>query len=78
MGRHHHNALLLITLLTVIIFVTGASKKKQPDTPPDLAQDTPAAPEKPAFVGSETCQACHEDIYNGLAKSPHHMDRDHA
>ncbi len=25
------------------------------------------------YVGSTTCQACHEDIYNALAKSPHHI-----
>lgn len=24
-----------------------------------------------AYVGSETCQACHEDIYNAFLKSPH-------
>ena len=61
MGRHHHNALLLITLLIVVVLITGASTKKGPDT----------GPEKPAYVGSETCQPCHEDIYNAFAKSPH-------
>jgi len=25
------------------------------------------------YAGSETCKICHEDIYNGLAKSPHHV-----
>ena len=25
-----------------------------------------------ARVGSEACQACHEDIYNAFAKNPHH------
>jgi len=24
------------------------------------------------YVGSSTCQACHEDIFNAIAKSPHH------
>jgi len=33
-----------------------------------------AAPTLPAgYVGSETCNGCHEDIYNGIAKSPHHV-----
>ncbi len=27
----------------------------------------------PGYVGSETCNGCHEDIYNGVAKSPHHV-----
>jgi DmsE family decaheme c-type cytochrome len=31
-----------------------------------LAQDKP-----PEFVGSETCQACHEDTYISLMRSPH-------
>jgi DmsE family decaheme c-type cytochrome len=30
------------------------------------------APPSP-YVGSSTCQACHEDIFNALAKSPHHI-----
>ena len=31
------------------------------------------APDKPAeYVGSETCQACHEDIYKAFQKNPHH------
>jgi DmsE family decaheme c-type cytochrome len=30
-----------------------------------------AAPQDPAFAGSETCQTCHEDIYKALLKSPH-------
>jgi DmsE family decaheme c-type cytochrome len=35
----------------------------------------PASPEanKPAeYVGSETCQTCHEDIYKAFQKNPHH------
>jgi len=32
-----------------------------------------AGPPLPAgYVGSDTCQACHEDIFNNVAKSPHH------
>lgn len=36
--------------------------------PAVAAQDPPKPPE---YAGSETCQTCHEDIYNGLLKSPH-------
>jgi DmsE family decaheme c-type cytochrome len=39
---------------------------------------TPAAPPpaptpSPAYVGSETCQPCHEDIYNAFQKNPHKL-----
>src|SRR5579863_352913 len=30
----------------------------------------PALPN--GYVGSEVCQACHEDIYDAFQKSPHH------
>jgi DmsE family decaheme c-type cytochrome len=33
----------------------------------------PAQPAQPAYVGSQTCQPCHEDIYNALLKSPHQL-----
>src|SRR5215831_11947599 len=42
------------------------------------AQQTTGAPasaeaNKPAeYVGSETCQTCHEDIYKAFQKNPHH------
>jgi DmsE family decaheme c-type cytochrome len=35
-------------------------------------QPAPAPASPPAYVGSETCQACHEDIYNAFQKNPHH------
>ncbi|MEP7363372.1 MAG: DmsE family decaheme c-type cytochrome [Acidobacteriota bacterium] len=47
--------------------------------PPLLAQE-PAKPaaepakadeSKPTYVNSETCQACHEDIFNAFTKNPH-------
>src|ERR1022692_3822094 len=44
------------------------------------AQEKPAAPaapppqNKPAeFVGSTTCQMCHEDIFNAFQKNPHQI-----
>ena len=45
---------------------------------PAGAQTTPApaapAPSAPtAYVGSEACQPCHEDIYNAFQKSPHKL-----
>src|SRR5690242_7660601 len=42
------------------------------------AQDKASAPApsnqpaKAEYVGSETCQACHEDVFNAFQKNPHH------
>jgi DmsE family decaheme c-type cytochrome len=33
----------------------------------------PATSASPAYVGSETCQTCHEDIYNAFQKNPHKL-----
>jgi DmsE family decaheme c-type cytochrome len=41
------------------------------------APSSPAAPapqaaaSEPTYVGSQTCQSCHEDIYNAFLKTPH-------
>jgi len=42
------------------------------------APTQPAAENKPAeFVGSATCQGCHEDIFNAFQKNPHEaVDKD--
>jgi DmsE family decaheme c-type cytochrome len=44
------------------------------------AQDKPGAPASPApenkpqeYVGSQTCQMCHEDIFNAFQKNPHQI-----
>src|SRR6476660_7863292 len=45
----------------------GCQAYAQPaPTDSKAAQNPPAA-----FVGSEVCQACHEDIFNAIQKSPH-------
>jgi DmsE family decaheme c-type cytochrome len=86
MRRITTNPLLLPVLLLAAIALTGAAAQQEktaaPAAPPTTgaaaeaakpAEAAPAAPEKPAFSGSETCQACHEDIYNAFVKSPHHI-----
>jgi DmsE family decaheme c-type cytochrome len=52
---------------------TPAPDSKDAAKPAEVAPAAPAAAEKPDFVGSETCQACHEDIFNAWMKSPHHI-----
>lgn len=39
----------------------------QAEKPPSA----PATPEKSTFIGTETCQVCHEDIVKAFAKNPH-------
>src|SRR6058998_608610 len=36
-------------------------------------QQAPADHQPAAYVGSEVCQACHEDIFNAIRKSPHQV-----
>ena len=43
----------------------GAQDQKSASTPPK------EAPKPAEFVGSETCQGCHEDISNAFQKNPH-------
>src|SRR5579863_6374594 len=37
------------------------------------AASSQAGAQPPGFAGSDTCKVCHEDIYNGQAKSAHHQ-----
>jgi len=56
-----------------------APRPQQPVPSPDpqakptaVASGAPAAPAVPkTYVGSDTCQACHEDIFNAFQKDPH-------
>jgi DmsE family decaheme c-type cytochrome len=36
-------------------------------------QNAPANSAPATYVGSETCRACHEDIFNAFTKNPHHL-----
>ena len=56
----------------VMLLVTSGSAQDKPPGAP--ATPAPAADNKPAeFVGSTTCQMCHEDIFNGFQKNPHQV-----
>jgi DmsE family decaheme c-type cytochrome len=44
----------------------GAQEKASAPAPP-------APPTKAEFVGSTTCQGCHEDTFNSFQKNPHHQ-----
>jgi DmsE family decaheme c-type cytochrome len=38
-----------------------------------MKQEQPAAQQPSGYAGSETCQACHEDIYKQYATTAHHV-----
>src|ERR1051326_8376000 len=51
----------------VFVFLTIGRAQVKPAAPA-----APAAETKPAeFAGSQTCQMCHEDIFNAFQKNPH-------
>ena len=53
------------------LFLIAASAQEKATAPAPAA--APVAANKPAeFVGSETCQFCHEDIFKAFQKNPHH------
>lgn len=72
--------LLLLTMLAAAMTSTPAwgaqDKPGAPAQPPPQQAQAPAAPteNKPAeYVGSTTCQGCHEDIFNAFQKNPHQV-----
>ena len=63
--RQAVHTLRLAALASLSILVAGAQDK------PASAAVSPSDNKAAEYVGSSTCQGCHEDIYNGLLKSPH-------
>jgi DmsE family decaheme c-type cytochrome len=58
-------------LLCWSLYGAQAAPAQAPEAKPAAAQP---ADNKPAtYVGSETCQTCHEDLFNAVQKSPHAM-----
>jgi len=71
--------LTIILLLGVQGGRAADSQAAQQAKPAGAAQPAVQTPEKPAeppkpaeYVGSDTCQGCHEDIFNAFQKNPHH------
>ncbi|MBZ5577839.1 MAG: DmsE family decaheme c-type cytochrome [Acidobacteriia bacterium] len=63
----------LPAVLAAVSLFSLASGSAQP-TPGAPAPPAPAPPAagQPAYIGSEMCQVCHEDIYKAFQKNPHH------
>jgi DmsE family decaheme c-type cytochrome len=59
--------LIAAAALPAAAIAWGAAQEKA------AAPATPPAESKPAeYVGSTTCQTCHEDVFNAFQKNPHH------
>src|SRR5881227_1365741 len=57
--------LAVLAAAATLTFSTVGGAQEKPAVPPD---------NKPAeFVGSTTCQGCHEDIFNAFQKNPHQV-----
>ena len=71
----------ILGVLAALLVCSLGWAKQQPAQPPASAAQPPAAAAQPpappaadkppSYVGSETCQACHEDIYKAFQKNPH-------
>ena len=61
-----------VAALIFLCWPVGA-QSPAPAAPAPSPAPTPAPAPSPAYVGSETCQPCHEDIYNAFQKSPHKL-----
>src|SRR5713226_256134 len=57
-----------LAVATVMFFLAGSVAGQ---TPPPESQPTPPASQAATYVGSETCQVCHEDIHKAFQKNPH-------
>ena len=56
-------------LFAITMFAIMGNAQEKPAAPPSPPPDN-----KPAeFVGSTTCQMCHEDIFNAFQKNPHQL-----
>jgi DmsE family decaheme c-type cytochrome len=67
--------LAVLVVATTVTLAWGAQDKPgAPAQPAAAAAETKAADTKPAeFVGSTTCQGCHEDVFNAFQKNPHQV-----
>lgn len=70
----------LLVLVQILIASDGSASSKQEPAKPETPQPAKPTATKPAaqapsspktFVGSDSCQACHEDLFTAFQKDPH-------
>ena len=58
--------------LGILLCLSPVFPQEKPAGKPEAKQAEAAAPAGPAtYVGSETCQTCHDDIFKAFEKNPH-------
>src|SRR5581483_3235299 len=62
-------AAALIPLLVAALWLIGRGTAQE--AKPEAAKPAETSNQPATYVGSQTCQPCHEDIYNAFQKSPH-------
>ena len=55
--------------MTVLWLIGKGTAQEAPKT--EAAKPAETSNQPATYVGSQACQACHEDIYNAFQKSPH-------
>jgi DmsE family decaheme c-type cytochrome len=60
-----------IPILAAALLLSATSGSAQDKTSAPAPSKEPPKPAE--YVGSDTCQACHEDIFNAFQKNPHHQ-----
>ncbi len=64
---------LILAAATAIFLAAVLFAAQEKAAPAKPEAQKPAEEAKPAeYVGSETCQACHEDVFKAFQKNPHH------
>lgn len=74
--RQSYLSPLLAVLALAMTATNGWGAQEKPGAPaqPAASAETKPADNKPAeYVGSTTCQGCHEDIFNAFQKNPHQV-----
>lgn len=71
-------AVALVVAAAASITINGTrAAGQQPEAAPAPAEEAkpaeaaPQAPAKAEYVGSDTCQLCHEEVFNAFQKNPH-------
>src|SRR5690242_20597075 len=73
-ARHGNVARTIWIVGAAMLMATLGSAQEKPVAPATPPADAKPPENKPAeYVGSSTCQMCHEDIFNAFQKNPHQV-----
>ncbi len=68
----NRNRVAIAGLFAAALLGFAAAARSQEAKTAEKAATPPPADQAVTYVGSEICQACHEDIFNALQKNPHY------